>query len=83
MMGDQGENFLQTEQLSQSTLQFHLTVSGLSFVDAEKNAHFLHESVGGAPIRCLSALDLLKSKEAANRPVDQQDILYLKAKLGL
>ncbi|NJK91707.1 MAG: hypothetical protein HC904_07710 [Blastochloris sp.] len=82
MLGVRGENFLQTEQLSLGILQFHLVVPGLSFPEAEKNSVLLKEE-GGSPIRCVSAWDLLKSKQAANRPVDQPDILFLKSRLNI
>jgi len=81
LLGSKGENFLQTEQLALGILQFHLVVPGLQFASAEKESLFLQEK-GGTLVRCVSALDLLKSKLAANRPVDQQDILFLRVKLG-
>jgi hypothetical protein len=37
---------------------------------------------GNVRIRVLAAADLLAAKEAVNRPQDQADIAFLRAKLG-
>lgn len=80
-LGPHGQYFLQTEQISSGILQFHLLVPGLSSFEEAENRACQISSEHGVPISCLSPEDLLKSKQAANRAVDQQDILFLTEKL--
>jgi hypothetical protein len=81
--GPAGENFVQTYQTSGGILQFHLGGPGLPrFEEAEARA-VSRINENGTGIRCLATADLLASKRAANRPVDQADILFLEAKLSV
>jgi hypothetical protein len=50
------------------------------FDEAERDA-VTRRLEDGTSVRCLSGRHLLKSKEAANRPQDRQDIDFLRAKL--
>jgi hypothetical protein len=76
-LGPRGENIIQTYQTRWGVLQFHLVVPGIpSFDDAERASVWLVNE-DGEKVRCVSAQDLLASKQAANRPQDQQDIAYL------
>jgi hypothetical protein len=80
--GPGGENFVQTYQTTAGILQFHLGGPGLPpFEEAEARA-VTRINENGTAIRCLATADLLASKRAANRPVDQADILFLEAKLS-
>ncbi|MBU0678752.1 MAG: hypothetical protein KJ626_11620 [Verrucomicrobia bacterium] len=81
-LGEKGENIIQTYQTRFGIIQFHLAVPGItSFTEAERRAVELKDE-DGRLARCLSADDLLASKESANRPQDQQDIAFLKALLS-
>jgi hypothetical protein len=81
--GPAGENFVQTYQTNGGILQFHLGGPGLPrFEEAEARA-VSRINENGTGIRCLATADLLASKRAANRPVDQADILFLEAKLSV
>jgi len=53
---------------------------GIDFASARPRALML--AVEGVQIPVLSASDLLASKEAANRPKDQQDLIVLRHLLG-
>jgi hypothetical protein len=76
-LGPNGENFVQTYQFQWCLLQFHLVVPGLkTFEDAEKTA--IEVSDGGVKFKRLSGPMLLKAKEAAARPADQEDIKFLR-----
>ncbi len=79
-LGRKGENFIQTYQTRWGIVQFHLGVPGLpSFAETEQNAVY-HKNENGTPVRCIHWRDLLSSKIAANRPVDHDDISFLKIK---
>lgn len=81
-MGPRGEHLVQTYQTSEGVLQFHLAVPGLcDFDEAESRAVTLKDE-NGAAARCVCLRDLLASKEAAHRPQDHQDILFLRARLA-
>ena len=76
-LGARGENFIQTYQTRQGILQFHLGLPGVPrFDEAEKSA-VIRQSEHGTPIKCLSGIQLLAAKRAANRPQDQVDIAFL------
>ncbi len=76
-LGPRGENFLQTYQTQWGVIQFHLVVPGLRrFEDSEASA-VIRELEAGLPVKCLSGQDMLKAKQATNRPQDQEDILFL------
>src|SRR5687768_13749654 len=76
-LGPNGENFIQTYQFQWCLLQFHLLVPGIkTFEDAEKTS--IEVSDGGINFKRLSGPMLLKAKEAANRPADQEDIKFLR-----
>jgi hypothetical protein len=82
-LGDRGENFIQTYQTKYGLLQFHLAGPGFpEFEDAEARAQLMGTE-SGTLVRCVSAEDLLRMKEASNRPQDQSDILFLRTKLSL
>lgn len=79
-LGPKGENFVQTYQLLAGIIQFHLGGPGLPpFYEAEKR-RVQHRLEGGTPAWCLSGIDLLKAKETANRPQDQNDLVFLREK---
>jgi hypothetical protein len=80
-LGPRGENAVQTYQTIEGILQFHLGGPGLPpFDKAFERAHNL-EDAGGTLVPCLATEDLLTAKERVNRPQDQDDILFLRAKL--
>jgi len=81
-LGPAGENFIQTFQTRWGILDFHLGVSGLSSFDACEARAVMRPTETGTLARCLSDADLLKAKQAANRPKDQEDILFLRYKTG-
>jgi hypothetical protein len=80
-LGPKGENFVQTFQTKWGIVQFHLAGPGLPAFDKAEAGAVSHATEQGVKVRCLSIKDLLKSKEAANRPQDQDDIYYLRQKL--
>ena len=80
-LGARGENFVQTFQTPQGVVQFHLAVPGVGSFEAAESAAVELALEDGTLCRVLSASDLLRSKQAANRPQDQVDIEFLKAKL--
>lgn len=82
-LGKNGEYFVQTYQTSHGILQFHLAGLGLpKFEDAEQNSVTIKTEADTA-VNCVSVVDLLASKTAANRPEDQADIRFLKKKAAL
>ena len=83
-LGVRGENFVQTYQTSWGIVQFHLGVPGVPRFDEAEAVAKLRPTETGIPVKCLSGRDLLASKEAANRPQDQEDIEFLRElkKLG-
>ena len=82
-LGKRGENFVQTYQLRSGILQFHLGLPGIpSFDEAETHAVQI-EIENGIKVKCCGGTDLLASKEAANRDVDQADIEFLQKKKEL
>jgi hypothetical protein len=80
--GPAGENFVQTYQTSGGILQFHLGGPGLPRFEEAEGRAVSRVNEHGTAIRCLATADLLASKRAANRPVDQADILFLEAKIA-
>ena len=81
-LGPRGENFIQTYQIPQGILQFHLAGPGLPPFDEAEARAVIHEDTDGVPVRCLSLPDLLESKRKAGRPQDQADIIFLQKKLS-
>jgi hypothetical protein len=77
-LGGHGENFIQTYQTGWGVLQFHLGLPGVPRFDDAEKAAVLRRTEQGTPVKCLSGLHLLATKEAANRPQDQADIEFLK-----
>jgi hypothetical protein len=78
-LGPRGENFVQTYQTRWGIVQFHLAGPGLpDFAEAEKRA-VIRTTELGTPVRCLSTMDLVRSKEAAGRPQDVVDLDFLRA----
>ena len=76
-LGGRGENFIQTYQTRQGILQFHLGLPGVPrFDEAEKSA-VIRQSEQGTPVKCLSGIQMLAAKRAADRPQDQADIAFL------
>jgi len=76
-LGARGENFIQTYQTRQGILQFHLGLPGVPrFDEAEKSA-VTRQSEQGTPVKCLSGIQMLAAKRAADRPQDQADIAFL------
>ena len=82
-LGPQGENFIQTYQTRFGILQFHLGGIGLPPFDEAEKRKVVRYLEDGTPVPCLSGPDLLMAKQAANRPQDQSDILFLKEKYRL
>jgi hypothetical protein len=83
LLGERGENFVQTYQTKWGVVQFHLGVPGLSdFDEVEKRAIIL-KTESGAPVKCVSGEDLLRSKKSADRAVDMEDVKFLEKKLGI
>lgn len=81
-LGSRGENIIQTYQTRWGVIQFHLVVPGIpSFDEAEARSVALEDEEGVAA-KVVSARDLLAAKRAANRPQDQQDILFLETLLS-
>ena len=76
-LGARGENFIQTYQTSQGILQFHLGLPGVPRFDEAEKAAVIRQSEQGTPVKCLSGLQLLAAKRAADRPQDQADIAFL------
>ena len=81
-MGSHGENFVQTYQTAHGIVQFHLGGPGFPPFDEAERRGVEHKTENGTPVKCLSIADLLACKEAANRPQDQDDIQFLRRKLG-
>lgn len=81
-LGPKGENFIQTYQTENGILQFHLGGPGLPPFDSAEARSVWRQTEDGVPVRCLALKDLLASKEKANRPQDQVDIQFLRAKLA-
>ena len=79
-LGPRGENFVQTYQIRAGIIQFHLGGPGLPPFDEAEQRRVQQRLEGGTPVWCLSGSDLLKSKETANRPQDQNDIVFLREK---
>ena len=79
-LGGRGENFVQTYQTRWGILQFHLGGAGLPDFDEAERRAVIHYTETNVPVRCVSGMDLLASKERAGRPQDQMDIDFLKKK---
>ena len=76
-----GEGLIQTFQTQNGIIQFHLLLPGIkSFDEAEKKGLTIKGEKGVAA-KCLCEEDLLATKQAADRPQDQQDIEFLIEKL--
>ena len=76
-LGPLGENLVQTYQTSQGVIQFHLGVPGLlSYEEVEQETVELRTETGTS-VRCLWRNAFLRSKLAANRQRDQDDIVFL------
>jgi hypothetical protein len=76
-LGKEGENFIQTYQTRWGVMQFHLGLPGVPRFDEAERSAVVRCTEDGAPVRCLSGVHLLASKQAANRPQDQADIEFL------
>jgi hypothetical protein len=76
-LGLRGENFIQTYQTRWGILQFHLGLPGVPRFDEVEKAAVIRHSEQGTPVNCLSGLQLLAAKRAADRPQDQTDIVFL------
>jgi len=81
-IGPGGENFVQTYQTQWGVLQFHLGGPGLPLFDEAEKRSVFRRNENDTDVRCLCTEDLLATKRAANRPVDQADIRFLETKLG-
>lgn len=78
-----GAGFIQTYQTRWGILQFHLSGVGLPPFERAYSRAVAHETDTGVKVRCLAPEDLLVAKQVAGRPQDQDDILFLKARLGM
>lgn len=76
-LGSRGENFIQTYQTRWGILQFHLGLPGVPRFDEAEKAVVIRQSEQGTPVNCLSGIQLLAAKRAADRPQDQADIAFL------
>jgi hypothetical protein len=76
-LGLRGENFIQTYQTRRGILQFHLGLPGVPRFDEAEKAAAIRHSEQGTPVKCLSGIQLLAAKRAADRPQDQADIAFL------
>jgi hypothetical protein len=76
-LGSRGENFIQTYQTRWGILQFHLGLPGVPRFDDAEKAAVIRKSEQGTAVKCLSGIQLLASKRAADRPQDQADITFL------
>ncbi len=81
-LGARGENIIQTYQTRWGVIQFHLVVPGIPSFDEADARSVVLEDEEGVPAKVVSARDLLAAKRAANRPQDQQDILFLETLLS-
>lgn len=81
-LGIAGTGFIQTFQTCYGILQFHLSPPGPKFADAEKNK-ITRKTASGVDVNYVCTADLLTMKLAASRGKDEDDIIFLKAKLGL
>jgi len=77
-LGSRGENFIQTFQTNWGILQFHLLVPGIPKFDESEASAVQRVTENGTPVKCLSGLHLLASKESTSRPEDQMDIDFLR-----
>jgi len=76
-LGPRGEGFIQTFHTQWILVQFHLLVPGVPlYEEAEKAAVEVIDQ--GVKFKRLSGPHLLAAKEAADRPNDQQDLLFLR-----
>jgi hypothetical protein len=76
-LGPRGEGFIQTFHTQWIIVQFHLLVPGVpSYEEAEKAAVDVMDQ--GVKFKRLSGPHLLAAKEAAARPKDQEDLLFLR-----
>jgi hypothetical protein len=76
-LGPQGQNFIQTYQTRWGVLQFHLGLPGVPHFDEAEKSGINRKTETGVPVKCLSGKHLLASKQAAGRPQDHADILFL------
>lgn len=76
-LGPNGENFIQTYQTRFGVLQFHLGIPGVPRFDVVEQAGVVRNTEHGTPVTCLSGIHLLAAKQAADRPQDQGDIVFL------
>lgn len=76
-LGARGENFIQTYQTRWGVLQFHLGLPGVPRFDEAEAAGVIRQTETGVPVKCLSGNHLLSAKQAADRPQDQVDIIFL------
>jgi hypothetical protein len=83
-LGPLGQGFVQTFQTQWGIVQFHLVVPGVTNFEAAESRAKVHHTNDNIQIRSLCGEDLLAAKQAADRPVDQSDLLFLKElkKLG-
>ncbi len=79
-LGPRGENFIQTFQTPLGVVQFHLSVPGFAAFEQAESAAVQLPLEDGTPCRALALADLLRTKEAAGRIQDQQDIEFLREK---
>jgi hypothetical protein len=76
-LGSRGENFIQTYQTRWGILQFHLGLPGVPRFDEAETAAVIRHSEQRTPVNCLSGINLLAAKRAADCPQDQADIAFL------
>jgi hypothetical protein len=58
-------------------LQFHLGLPGAPRYDEAEKSAVIRHSEQGTPVKCLSGIQMLAAKRAADRPQDQADIAFL------
>ena len=77
-LGPRGEGFVQTHNTRWGVVQFHLLVPGVPDYDAAAERSVERKLESGVIARCMGGADLLAAKQAANRPQDQADLVFLK-----
>jgi len=81
-LGPAGQNFVQTYQLPEGILQFHLGGPGMEHFDELEARAEWRALAPDVPVRCLAVADLLAVKRAAGRPRDLEDAEFLEALLA-
>ncbi len=83
VLGPKGEGFIQTYSTAWGIIQFYLDGPGLPpFAEAEARAVMLKTETG-LQVRAMCLTDLIRAKEAAGRPQDLTDAVFLREKAAV